>query len=153
MKTDHESNPSEKLNKKNHDGSVNSFHETQKPGHGYTIPISHPEFKSQIEPLIWPHVMLLISKGYVTITSCQGHSFLDYHLRGAIRKNDGPQITLKLRSEREVIKTVNKLNTLFVSCAQNTTMTKPTKVSIRCRFSFLSNHIQRWLIFRSISRL
>ena len=146
-------NQPEKLNKKNKDGSVNSFQETQKPGHGYSIPISHPEFKSQIEALIWPHVILLISKGYVTITSCEGHSFLDYYLRGAIRKNSGPQITLKLKSEREVKQVVDKLNTFIISCAQNSTMSKATKISIRCRFSFLPNCIQRLLIYKSISNL
>jgi hypothetical protein len=37
------------------------------------IPISHPNFLEQLEEHIAPSVLLLLSKGYTTVSSCHGH--------------------------------------------------------------------------------
>ena len=39
------------------------------------VPISHPLFLDQLEEYIAPSVLLLISKGYRTTSSCHGHGF------------------------------------------------------------------------------
>jgi hypothetical protein len=47
-----------------------------KPGEPYwvvTVSPYHPNFKSQIEPGVWPIVEQLINKNYLTVSSCEGH--------------------------------------------------------------------------------
>lgn len=47
-----------------------------KPGEPYWVAVVspyHPNFKSQIEPGIWPIVEQLINKNYLTVSSCEGH--------------------------------------------------------------------------------
>lgn len=38
-----------------------------------SVNVLHPFFKTQIEKGIWPIVDLLVKKGYLTISSCEGH--------------------------------------------------------------------------------
>ncbi|MFT6633121.1 MAG: hypothetical protein ACJAS4_003090 [Bacteriovoracaceae bacterium] len=140
----------QKLNKTNSDGSINSFQETKKLGHGYSVKISHPEFQSQIEPAVLPHIMLLISKGYVTVTSCQGHGLLNHILNNTIRRNDGPQITVSLDENKRFCEI---LNSWIISCKPNKTMESNGLVSIRCRYSFLPNSIQRMFIYKALLKL
>lgn len=44
-----------------------------------TVSPYHPDFASQIEPGIWSLVSLLNSKGYNTVSSCEGHYDQDNH--------------------------------------------------------------------------
>jgi hypothetical protein len=37
------------------------------------VPLSHPDFLEQLEEHIAPSVLLLLSKGYRTVSSCHGH--------------------------------------------------------------------------------
>jgi hypothetical protein len=140
----------EKLNQMNEDGSVNSFQETKKLGHGYSIKITHPKFKTQIEPGIWPHIVLLISKGYVTVTSCQGHGLINLLFNNGIRRNRGPQITVSIEDN---IKFRKELNSWMISCKANPTMKEVNYISIQCRYSFLPNNIQRFFIYKALLKL
>lgn len=97
----------QKLNKRNDDGSVNSFYETKQPAHGYYVPFFDVRFESQIEDGILPTVMLLNTHNLKTVTSCHGHSFLDY-VRGGIRYNVGPHITFIVVTEYK-----NEIKKLF----------------------------------------
>lgn len=83
-------------NKKNKDGSVNSFQDTGTPGSGYTVPFSDSKFLDQIEENILPAVLNLNTKGYPTITSCHGHSILNYIFNQGIDINAGPSITIRV---------------------------------------------------------
>ena len=82
------------LNKKNWDGSVNSYQDTGLPGHGYFVPFNDLNFEEQVEEHIFPVVLYLTAQGYVTVTSCQGHSLYSYLLGKSIRWNSGPQVTV-----------------------------------------------------------
>lgn len=47
-----------------------------KPGDPYwvvTVSPYHPNFRTQIEPGVWPIVEQLINKNYLTVSSCEGH--------------------------------------------------------------------------------
>jgi len=47
-----------------------------KPGDSYwvvTVSPYHPKFRSQIEDGVWPIVEQLVNKGYLTVSSCEGH--------------------------------------------------------------------------------
>lgn len=134
------------LNRKNIDGSINSFYVKKQLGHGYSIPISHPKFRSQIEDKIWPGVEALVNRGYFTVTSCEGHSLFSYYFKKGLRVNSGPQISIKLNNQEETNKTIMAINSFSIKCARNNTMRNPNIVSIRCRFSFLPMFFQRLLL-------
>jgi len=60
-------------NKKQSDGRINAGY--QEDGQLKAISVS-PRFKyfeGQVEPLIYPSVKILVNKGYMTISSCDGH--------------------------------------------------------------------------------
>ena len=73
---------------------------TQRFGYSH-VPISHPKFEEQLEPEIKDSVIALISLGYKTTSSCQGH------------KNT-PFITLDKESTNTKI--TNYFHNIFVSC-------------------------------------
>jgi hypothetical protein len=73
---------------------------TQRFGYSH-VPISHPKFEKQLEPNIKDSVIMLISLGYVTTSSCQGHE-------------NTPYITLDKRTTNKNI--VKNFNKIFVSC-------------------------------------
>ena len=136
-----------KLNKLNHDGSVNSYYETNIPGHGYTVPFNIENFKDQIEDKIYPSVELLNFLGYETVTSCHGHSFYHYLFKkGIIYSMVGPNITIKIKDSlvcefkknfsSVLFKTVNKAEEEHEKSPEN------IYVKIQTRFPlvlFLSN--------------
>jgi hypothetical protein len=109
-------------NKKNHDGSVNAYQTTGKPGHGYTVDFSDPNFKYEIEEHIFDAVLVLNSKGYKTVTSCHGHSRFAYYFRKGIRYNNGPQVTIEFPYSMKLP------NTFFIVTGENTTITSNNKV-------------------------
>jgi len=122
-------------NRKNKDGSVNSYAITSELGHGYTVSFGDPDFEKEIEENIFDAVFILNSKGYKTVTSCHGHSWFDYYFKNALRYNDGPQITIELPYEARLPFSV------FLKFKQNQTIDCKQKVyniSIRPR---------RWLSF------
>ena len=45
---------------------------TQRFGYSH-VPIGHTKFEEQLEPKIKDSVIMLISLGYITTSSCQGH--------------------------------------------------------------------------------
>lgn len=123
-----------KLNQKNFDGSVSSYCDTKKPGTGYYVPFNHSDFKNQIEPNILESVLLLNSKGYHTVTSCQGHSIFDFVFRKGLRFNLGPHITIKLENKNK------KLSSFMISSSINYTMPTDSnyiKIKVRTPFSMI----------------
>ena len=134
------------LNKKNKDGSVNSYQEKGKLGHGYTVSKCHPKFRDQIEDKIWPGVKALNKKNYLTITSCEGHSYFSYLFNNGIRINSGPQISIVLESYQEKEQAIKKINSYFVKCFENKAMKNSNIISIRCRFDFFPMPLQRYLL-------
>lgn len=73
---------------------------TQRFGYSH-VPVSHPKFEEQLEPNIKDSVIMLISLGYTTTSSCQGHE-------------NTPYITLDKRTTNKNI--VKNFNKIFVSC-------------------------------------
>ena len=67
-------------NKLHKDGRI---YVCNKPGNYIAITVSplHEEFPSQIESGIWPLVKILIDKGYLTVSSCEGHKGSDYFVK------------------------------------------------------------------------
>lgn len=128
------------LNKKNKDGSVNSFQLTENPGHGFYVPLHYTRFTEQIEEHILPAVLHLNSVGYKTVTSCQGHSLFDYLFKKAIRFNFGPQITIEV--EKEVSKQLfTTVENFFVKVVENNTIEfdKSDKMFVSFKIKFLLN--------------
>ena len=83
-------------NKKNKDGSINSYQITKELGHGYSVKFNTVDFQDEIEEHIFDAVLTLNNKGYNTVTSCHGHSKFAYYFKNAIRYNDGPQVTVEI---------------------------------------------------------
>lgn len=130
-----------KLNKKNLDGSINSYQDTGSMCFGYSVPIDHPKFRDQIEDGIWPAVEAFIEKGYRTVTSCEGHDF------------NGPQVTVCIE-DFESFK--REIETEYVKAAPNHTMTNNTTlISVRCRKDNkgISNKDARDHILQAVSGL
>lgn len=46
-----------------------------------TVSPLHPRFETQIEPGVWPLVNALVQKGYLTVSSCEGHDGSDYFVK------------------------------------------------------------------------
>lgn len=120
-------------NKKNHDGSVNSYQETGNPGSGYTVSFGNSNFKDEIEENIFEAVILLNSKGYETVTSCHGHSRFAYYFCNAITWNLGPVVTIKHTEN------INFPSTFFVTTSVNGTI--PLTETHR----YTEVHIRSWL--------
>ncbi len=108
-------------NKRNLDGSVNSYQETGIPGTGYTVPFSDSNFLDQIEENIKAAVFELNVKGYPTITSCHGHGVINYIFNDGVDINLGPSITIKIsKSLAPVLK--NHFNSFFIKTVINDSM-------------------------------
>jgi hypothetical protein len=123
-------------NKKNLDGSVNSFYITKEPGHGFFVPVSSKLFCEQIEEDILPSVLHLTSVGFKTITSCHGHSLYNYLFKNAIRFNFGPQVTVEV-NQFDGIRLLS-LRNFFVKTIENKTIefdnVNKMYISFRIRF-------------------
>ena len=110
-----------KLNKLNSDRSVSSFSETATPGHGYSIPFDHKNFKDQIEEDIYPAVEFLNLLGYKTVTSCHGHSLYSFLFGNGLRFNSGPQITIEInKQDNHQVKKI--FNNFFITTVVNNTI-------------------------------
>ena len=46
-----------------------------------TVSPLNPKFKTQIEHGVWPVVNALVKKGYLTVSSCEGHDGSDYYVK------------------------------------------------------------------------
>lgn len=125
-----------KKNNLNSDGSVNSYNDTKLLGHGYHIPFADPEFDSQIECNIFLPVFILNAKGFVTHTSCHGHSQFNRIFKGAIRSNSGPQITVQVPVSK-IVKFNEHFNSILVTTELNSTIENSSQdfifVSIKIR--------------------
>jgi hypothetical protein len=125
-----------KKNNLNSDGSVNSYNETKILGHGYHIPFTDTTFDKQIEQNIFLPVFILNAKGFITHTSCHGHSQFSRIFKGAIRSNSGPQITVQVPISK-IIEFNERFNSALVTTELNTTIENHSRdfifVSIRIR--------------------
>ena len=102
---------------------------------GYSnIPFSHPKFEEQLEPEIKDSVLALISLGYKTTSSCQGH------------KNT-PYITLDKKSTNKKI--INYFYNIFVSCE----IEEDHIIIIGNRNLFLTNSFLCRRIYKAVSKL
>ena len=54
-------------------GRINAGYEPDGRVRAVSVSPRMPEFETQVEPLIYPTVKALVDKGYMTISSCQGH--------------------------------------------------------------------------------
>ena len=106
---------------------------TQKFGYSH-VPIIHPKFIEQLEPKIRHSVIQLISLGYITTSSCQGH------------KNT-PFITLDKKTTNKNI--VQYFNRIFVSCE----IGKDSIVIKGNRNLLLSNSFLCKQIYKAVSKL
>tara|TARA_B110000285_G_C14707318_1_gene416153 strand:- start:52 stop:411 length:360 start_codon:yes stop_codon:yes gene_type:complete len=102
---------------------------------GYShVPISHPKFEEQLEPKIKNSVIMLISLGYITTSSCQGHK-------------NAPFITLDKKTTNENI--VQHFNKFLVSCEIET-----DSIIIKGnRNLILSNSFLCKQIYKTVSKL
>jgi len=128
-----------KKNSINSDGSVNSFQETGKLGHGYYVSFLSADFDKQIEPNIFLPVLLLNAKGITTYSSCQGHSHFDKVFNRALRTNSGPQITVRVSLDQAPILS-EYFNSTFITTELNTTIDNDSLdyvyISIRIRWPY-----------------
>lgn len=140
-------------NRKNYDGSVNSYYKTKQKGAGYSVDFYSKDFKDEIEENIFEAVLFLNSKGYTTVTSCHGHSRLAHYFCNTIRYTMGPQVTLKLPYNVKIP------STLFVQLIPNDTMENDeiyyyTKICIRPWLEiFFTNKFLCSIITRYCERL
>jgi hypothetical protein len=79
------------------------------------VPLNHTEFLKQLDPNITDAVIMLNSKGYVSVGSCQGHSIVEYLFTN--RQNfvfTGPYIQIKPNNTQidYLLKTFNTLLTV-----------------------------------------
>lgn len=102
---------------------------------GYShIPANHIKFEEQLEPKIKDSVIMLISLGYKTTSSCQGHE-------------NAPYITLDKKTTKENI--VQYFNKLFVSCE----IEKDSIIIKGNRNLVLSNAFLCKRIYKAVSKL
>ena len=65
------------LNKRNSDGSINMLWSQGHNINGVDVSPYMEDFRRQVEDDIWPAVSALLDRNYLTVTSCQGHTFYD----------------------------------------------------------------------------
>lgn len=118
-------------NKKNKDGSINSFKDTGISGTGYSVPFTDPSFIEEIEEYILPAVLNLNLKGYPTVTSCQGHGIFNYIFNSGVSITNGPNITLQV-NRNEVPFLEKHFNTFLIKTAISDSMEESEgKVNLR----------------------
>jgi len=106
---------------------------TQRFGYSH-VPVNHPKFEEQLEPKIKDSVLALISLGYKTTSSCQGHE-------------NTPFITLDIKTTNKNI--IQYFNRIFVSCE----IDKKSIIIKGNRNLFLSNAFLCKQIYKAVSRL
>ena len=83
---------------------------------GFTdVEFSHPDFINQLDPNILDAVMILNSKGYVTVGSCQGHGIIEYLFTD--RKNfvfTGPFVVIQPHDNEQYQYIIRSFNTLLI---------------------------------------
>lgn len=82
-------------------------------------------FRSQIEDGIWPLVELLYNKGYLPVSSCEGHaSSIFHHIGNLFEHRSGPYVTIAVNREVEqtVINYLKDLSTQHVSITSKKSM-------------------------------
>jgi len=98
-----------KMHRLDIDRSVNAYR-------GLTdVRINHPDFINQLDPNILDAVMILNSKGYITIASCQGHGIIEYLFTD--RKNfvfTGPFVVIRPHDSEQYQYIINSFNTLLI---------------------------------------
>lgn len=82
---------------------------------GFTnVRLNHPDFITQIDINILDAVIILNSKGFPTVGSCQGHGFLEYLFTD--RKNfvfTGPYIVIRPNNNDQHEYIIKSFNTLL----------------------------------------
>jgi len=106
---------------------------TQRFGYSH-VPIGHTKFEEQLEPKIKDSVIMLISLGYKTTSSCQGHE-------------NEPFITLDKKTTNKNI--VQYFNKFFVSCE----IEKDSIIIKGNRNLVLSNAFLCKRIYKAVSKL
>ena len=143
-----------KYNKKNKDGSINSYQDTAQPGDGYSVPFSDKYFFDQIEDDILPAVENLNYKGYPTITSCHGHGIYNYLFNGGILINEGPSITIVV--DKNTAKDIeNHFSNFFLKVIVNDTIKREDNV-VNLRITsrvFISNFVSNKFLCDKINQL
>jgi hypothetical protein len=79
------------------------------------VKFSHPDFIKQLDPNILNAVMILNSKGFVTVASCQGHGIIEYMFTD--RKNfvfTGPHIVIQSNNIDQYEYIIKSFNTLLI---------------------------------------
>jgi hypothetical protein len=118
-------------NKRNEDGSVNSYKDTKILGHGYYVPFGDINFSNEIERNIYNSVLILNYKGYKTVTSCHGHSIFSYIFKKGLYFNSGPRVTVSFD------RSVKLKNTLLIKTHINDSIDDGScNISIRVRYIF-----------------
>jgi hypothetical protein len=102
---------------------------------GYSLPVTHPEFKINIEKKIWPHVLYLISQGVETVGSCEGHGFF----------NDDPHVCFKSKH-------IDFYDHFVKYVIEDSYTFSEPVYKLECKFTFLHNSIQRYFLMKAIKK-
>ena len=116
------------LNRRNSDGSVNMLWMEGTNANGIDVSPFMDNFRDQVEDTIWPAVSALLSRNYLTVTSCEGHTL-----------HDSAFVTVSFPSTATADKFINAVTGLLVYAEYDDTITSSTE---RLNQLFLKNYAE-----------